>query len=93
MAEETKEQPKEQAQPAPGPAPAPAPGPAPAPAPQPAPAPAPQPAPAPKPAVDYAALVEACWQHWFPNSAVSRDTATWNYAYQAKEDLKVRLSK
>jgi hypothetical protein len=38
-------------------------------------------------------LVERWWQDWFPNSPVSRDTAAWNHAYQAKEDLKKRLSK
>ncbi|MGA9822174.1 MAG: hypothetical protein WBQ36_11330, partial [Desulfobaccales bacterium] len=58
----------------------------------PAPAPQPAPAPAPQPPVDYAARVEAWWQHWFPSSPVSRDTAAWNLAYKAKEDLKKRLT-
>jgi len=37
-------------------------------------------------------LVERWWQDWFPSSPVSRDTAAWNHAYQAKEDLKKRLA-
>ncbi len=52
--------------------------------------PAPQPAPAPGSAAVL--LVERWWQDWFPSSPVSRDTAAWNHAYQAKEDLKKRLS-
>jgi hypothetical protein len=38
-------------------------------------------------------LVERWWQDWFPSSPVSRDSAAWNHAYQAKEDLKKRLAK
>ncbi len=81
MSEEPQEEPKEQ------------PAPAPQPAPQPAPAPAPAPQPAPAPPADPVLLVERWWQDWFPASPVSRDTAAWNHAYQAKEDLKIRLSK
>ena len=71
--------------------PAPEPAPSPAPAPQPPTAPAPQPAPVPGSAAVL--LVERWWQDWFPSSPVSRDTAAWNHAYQAKEDLKKRLAK
>jgi len=39
-----------------------------------------------------ALLVERWWQDWFPSSPVSRDSAAWNHAYQAKEDLKKRLA-
>ncbi len=37
-------------------------------------------------------LIEAWWHDWFPNTPVSRDSAAWNWAYQAKEDLKKRLA-
>ena len=37
--------------------------------------------------------IEAWWQDWFPNSPVSRNTDAWNWAYQAKEDLKKKLTK
>ncbi|MGD0826978.1 MAG: hypothetical protein ABSA09_02695 [Desulfobaccales bacterium] len=55
--------------------------------------PAPQPAPAPAPGSAAVLLVERWWQDWFPNSPVSRDSAAWNHAYQAKENLKDRLKK
>ena len=60
--------------------------------PQPAPAPTAQPAPSPAPPAAAVLLVERWWQDWFPSSPVSRDTAAWNHAYQAKEDLKKRLA-
>jgi outer membrane biosynthesis protein TonB len=81
MPDEPNEQPKEQSAPAPEPAP------------KPEPTPQPEPAPQPTPPVNAALLVERWWQDWFPSSPVSRDTAAWNHAYQAKEDLKKRLTK
>ena len=56
----------------------------------------PQEQPAPEPlaetGVSPVLLVERWWQDWFPSSPVSRDSAAWNHAYQAKEDLKKRLA-
>jgi hypothetical protein len=54
---------------------------------------APAPQPAPVPGSVAVLLVERWWQDWFPSSPVSRDSAAWNHAYQAKEDLKKRLAK
>ena len=64
------------------------PAPAPEPAPKPEPTPQPEPAPQPRLLSTAVLLVERWWQDWFPSSPVSRDTAAWNHAYQAKEDLK-----
>jgi len=36
--------------------------------------------------------IEAWWSDHFPGSAVARDTAAWNVAFTAKEDLKRRLA-
>jgi len=84
MSEEPQDKPKEQPPPQPAPETAP---PKPA-APEP---PAPPVAQASPPA-NLILLVERWWQDWFPSSPVSRDTAAWNHAYQAKEDLKKRLA-
>lgn len=37
-------------------------------------------------------LIERWWADHFPGSAVARDTAAWNAAYRAKEELKRLLA-
>jgi hypothetical protein len=42
--------------------------------------------------MDFDALVERWWNDHFPGSAAARDTAAWNVAFAAKEELKRRLA-
>ena len=46
-----------------------------------------------KPEPRFDALIERWFQDHFPNSPVARDTAAWNHAMAAKDDLKRRLQK
>ena len=58
-----------------------------------APAKAAAPATMPEPLLaDHDALVERWWNDYFPGSPVAAQTAAWNHAFAAKEELKRRLA-
>ncbi|MBF6560538.1 MAG: hypothetical protein IVW56_09625 [Candidatus Binataceae bacterium] len=42
--------------------------------------------------MDTNEMIERWWSDHFPGSAVARDTAAWNVAFAAKEELKRRLA-